>query len=62
MGSNQPPGHEYDLNIKTVLRGLADQQISATVAMTITEIAAANNTSPMDIFEPLRQVVAKNRN
>jgi len=45
-----------------VLRGLADQQISATAAMTIKEIAAANNTSPMDIFEALRQVVAENRN
>ncbi|MFA6901084.1 MAG: DUF4405 domain-containing protein [Desulfurivibrionaceae bacterium] len=51
--------HEYDLNIKAVLRGFADHKISATETMTIKEIAAANNTSPMDIFEALRQVATQ---
>lgn len=47
---------EYQLDIATVLQGLAARKISANGTMTIKEIAAANNTSPMDIFEALRQV------
>ena len=51
--------HEYDLNINVLLPGLADRKITATTSMTIKEIAAKNNTSPMDIFEALKQVAAE---
>lgn len=47
---------EYNLDIKTVLQGFAAHKITAREAMSIKEIAAENNTSPMDIFELLRQV------
>lgn len=46
----------YNLDIKAVLQGFADRRITAREAMSIKEIAAENNTSPMDIFELLRQV------
>ena len=46
---------EYQLDSGTVIQALASRKITATPAMTIKEIAAANNTSPMDIFEALRQ-------
>ncbi len=47
---------EYQLDLKMVLNTLADRKLTATETMSIKEIAAANNTSPMDIFEALRQV------
>lgn len=47
---------EYRLDCAAVIQDLAARNITATEAMTIKEIAAANNTSPMDIFEALRQV------
>lgn len=47
---------EYKLDIKTVLQGFAAHKITARAAMSIKEIAAENNTSPLDIFELLRQV------
>ncbi|MFZ5775255.1 MAG: DUF4405 domain-containing protein [Thermodesulfobacteriota bacterium] len=53
--------HEYALNSKIILRGLTDRQLKATEAMTIKEIAAANNTSPMEIFELLREVAGTQR-
>ncbi len=51
---------EYQLDVKTVILTLADRNINATEAMSIKEIAAANKTSPMDIFEVLRQVANPN--
>ena len=50
--------HEYDLNMKVIVRALADSRIEAKEAMTIKEIAAANNTSPMDVFEALKAAAA----
>lgn len=47
---------EYKLDIKAVLQGFAAHKITARAAMSIKEIAAENNTSPLDIFELLRQV------
>lgn len=44
----------------TSLSTLADRKLTAAETMTIKEIAAANNTSPMDIFEALRQVANQN--
>lgn len=51
---------EYNLDPKGVLLGFADRKLTASETMSIKEIAAANNTSPMDIFEALRQVASKN--
>ena len=51
---------EYQMDITAVIQGFADRKITATPAMSIKEIAAANNTSPMDIFETLRQVASPN--
>ena len=51
---------EYQMDITAILQGLADRKITATPVMSIKEIAAANNTSPMDIFETLRQVANHN--
>ncbi len=66
LPANPPPGfgkrpladicREYQLDISAVLQGLAARKITAAEAMTIKEIAAENNTSPMDIFEALQQV------
>jgi len=47
---------EYQLDSAAVIQGLAARKITAAPTMTIKEIAATNNTSPMDIFETLRQV------
>ena len=51
---------EYQLDTTAILQGFADRKITATPTMSIKEIAAANNTSPMDIFEALRQVANQN--
>ncbi len=51
---------EYQLDMPAILQGFADRKITATPTMTIKEIAAANNTSPMDIFEALRQTATHN--
>ncbi|MCX5863803.1 MAG: DUF4405 domain-containing protein [Deltaproteobacteria bacterium] len=51
---------EYQMDITAVIQGLADRKITATPTMSIKEIAAANNTSPMDIFEALRQAAYQN--
>ena len=66
---NPPPGfghrsladicHEYDLNIKIILRGLADKGIKAKEELTPKAIAADNGTSPMDIFEMMKEIVKK---
>lgn len=50
---------EYQLDTTKVIAGLAARKITAAPAMTIKEIAAANNTSPMDIFEALRLVASQ---
>lgn len=52
---------EYQLDITVVLQGFSARKITATAAMTIKEIAAANNTSPMDIFEALQQVAKQSQ-
>lgn len=46
---------EYNLDITIVLQEFAAHKITAREAMSIKEIAMENNTSPMDIFELLRQ-------
>lgn len=50
---------EYKLDIQAVLQGFAAHKITAREAMSIKEIAAENNTSPLDIFELLRQVATQ---
>lgn len=48
--------HEYELNIKIVLRGLADKGISAREELTLKAIAEENTTSPMDVFEIMKEI------
>lgn len=50
--------HEYNLDLSTVLHGLANHHLTASETMTIKEIAAANNTSPMEVFELLKEVAS----
>ena len=44
----------YGLDTKSVLSGLAQANIKAEETMTIKEIAAENNTSPMDVYMLIR--------
>ena len=48
---------EYNLNIPTILRGLAKNNIKATAEMSIKKVAAQNNTSPVDVYEIIRKTV-----
>jgi len=52
---------EYDLNVEAVRSGFASHNITASETMTIKDIASANNTSPMDIFELLKLIVAEKK-
>lgn len=53
--------HEYDLDIKIILRGLAKSSITAKAEMSIKEIAEQNDTSPIDLFEIIKQISRKNK-
>jgi len=48
---------EYDLMFQVIRRGLAQKGVKAEAEMTIKEIAAANDTEPMAIFEVLHEIV-----
>ncbi len=48
---------EYDLMFQLIRRGLAQKGVKAEAEMTIKEIAAANDTEPMAIFEVLHEIV-----
>jgi len=48
---------EYDLMFQAIRRGLAQKGVKAEAEMTIKEIAAANDTEPMAIFEVLHEIV-----
>jgi hypothetical protein len=64
--SSPPPGFgrrslaevcaEFQLHPPTVIRGLAEKGIQAESAQIIQEIAAANQVSPMTVFEALQEV------
>lgn len=48
---------KYNLQMKSVLHGLEAKGITAREAQTIKEIAAENNTSPVDIFQMIKEMV-----
>ena len=50
---------EYNLVFPTILRGFKEKNIQAEADMTIKEIAKANGMEPMNIFEILHALIAK---
>ncbi len=48
---------EYNLMFPVIRRKLAKRGVTAEAAMTIKEIAAANNREPMSIFEDLHEII-----
>ena len=47
---------EYHLNVKAVVRGLAEKNLKADAEMTIKGIAEAHNVGPMDVFEAIKEI------
>jgi AraC-like DNA-binding protein len=45
---------EYNLNISTILRGFADNNIKATADATIKQIAEQNNISSSEVYEIIK--------
>ena len=66
MPNNPPAGfgkrsladvcQEYNLNIPTVLRGLAENDIEALSDLSIKEIAEQNNVAPADVYEIVKNL------
>jgi hypothetical protein len=50
---------EYSLDIRQILKGLNDNNVSASADMTIKQIARQNNMAPTDIYTHLRQTARK---
>ncbi len=48
---------EYDLMFQVIRQGLSKRGIKAEAAMTVKEIAAANDKNPMSVFEAILEVV-----
>lgn len=46
---------QFNLNIKTLIRDLAKMEIEAEDDLTIKKIAANNQTSPMDVYEGIKE-------
>jgi hypothetical protein len=51
--------HEYNLNIKVVLRGLSDKGVRASETETVKGIAEKNDREPMEIFELIKDITDK---
>ncbi|RPJ82024.1 MAG: DUF4405 domain-containing protein [Deltaproteobacteria bacterium] len=51
--------HQYNLNVKTIIRALSEMNVSAEESMTIKKIAEKNQTSPTDLFEKIKSIVNK---
>lgn len=49
--------HQYNLNMKIIVRSLGEHNIKAKEDMTLKKIAKANSTSPSDIFETIKTIV-----
>ncbi len=47
----------FNLNLKLVVRELKNLGISATAEATLKDIAAKNDTSPIDIYEKIKKIV-----
>ncbi len=50
----------YGLNLQTVLKTLADNEIEASASMSITQIADKNDLTPLDVYELIREVAEMN--
>lgn len=48
---------EFDLMFPVIRRGLAERGVKVEAAMTVKEIAAANDREPMEIFEILHEII-----
>ncbi len=51
---------EYELMFPVIQQKLAERGVNAEAAMTIKEIAAANDREPMGIFEDLHEIIYEN--
>ncbi len=51
--------HEYNLNIPTILRRLAEENIAAAAELSIKEIASKNNLSPVDVYDVIQRNAAE---
>ena len=47
---------QYNLNMKNVIRSLAEKGITAEEALTLKTIAANNGTSPIDLYEAIKEI------
>ena len=47
---------EYNLNIPTILRGLADENIKVSSDLSIKKIAEQSNMNPIDIYEIVKEL------
>ena len=69
MPESPPPGTgsltladlcgRYNLNIKTIIRKLEDEQIKAAETMTIKQIAEAHQLAPADVYMKIRAVAVR---
>lgn len=49
----------YNLNLKTIERGLKVKGIEAAAKSTLKTIAAQNQTSPTDVYTVIREIAAR---
>lgn len=49
----------FNLNIKVIIRGLSKQNITAREDMTIRKIAEKNQISPIDVYEGIKAIAAR---
>jgi Domain of unknown function (DUF4405) len=49
---------QFNLNMKELVRELKQRNISASEQSTLKEIAADNSTSPIDIYQAIREIIA----
>jgi hypothetical protein len=49
---------QYNLNIKTVIRGLAKENINAKEDLSIKKIAENNQLNPLDIYEQIKTIAS----
>ncbi len=47
---------KYNLNLKTVIRGLGDRGFKAVEEKTIKQIATDNNKSPVDVYDVIKEI------
>jgi hypothetical protein len=52
---------EYQLNVKAVVRGLAEKNIKTDTDMTIKSIAEAHSVGPMDVFEAIKEITTSSQ-